>query len=252
MAPDPTREYCQKSLSQATAQACDGMLTVVMSGTGPPDPFCIWPYQGISTPASEIVSLVRDIVVTLAAVVTGTVAVLGLKSWSQELKGKAEFDAARSLIRSTYLLRDKFHESRSPFVSGAEFPEGYSGGDPTNTPQREGQAWVHVLNNRFAPVFDALREFEAHALEAESLWGQSVPEPVDALRHCVRELQVAMEAVVEDKLQRGGNVSSDPDFARRMRVAIFASRKEKDNDLSNRLSGAIAALETITQPHLSR
>ena len=38
----------------------------------------------------EIVSMVKDVLLGIAAATTVTVAVIGLKSWRRELKGKAE------------------------------------------------------------------------------------------------------------------------------------------------------------------
>lgn len=77
----------------------------------------------------EYITAFKDICLASAAIITTTVAIFGLRSWSKEIRGKADFDVARGLIRATYKLRDEISYSRSPFTSANEFPSGY---DPLN------------------------------------------------------------------------------------------------------------------------
>jgi hypothetical protein len=199
----------------------------------------------------EILSMVKDVFLACAAAVTATVALLGLKSWSRELRGKAEFDVARSLIRSTYRLRDEIQSSRSPLVSGHEFPADY-GSSGQKTPEQEALGWAQVFSNRWQPVREALLDFESHSLEAEAFWGPEVRQRADDLRQCARNLQVAMEAVVGDKASDGRDFSSDEQFGKEMRSAVYASRSDKSNPLTQKINGAIEAIEAIAKPHLKR
>jgi hypothetical protein len=201
--------------------------------------------------APEILSMVKDVVLACAGATTATVAIFGLKNWSRELRGRAEFDTARSLIRSMYRLRDEIQSSRSPFVSGHEFPEDY-GSPGARTSEQEAQAWARVYSNRWNPVRDALVDFESHVLEAEALWGREVRERADDLRQCARNLQVAMEAVIDDKVQGGENFRSDKQFGKEMRSTVSASRHDKDNALTQKISDAITSIEAIARPHLKR
>lgn len=56
----------------------------------------------------EVIAIVKDVLVGVAAATTAVAAVIGLRSWSRELKGKAEFEAARNLARATYKVRDAY------------------------------------------------------------------------------------------------------------------------------------------------
>ena len=58
----------------------------------------------------EIVVLVKDCVVALAALVTGTVATIGLSKWRRE----ATFEVARALARATCKVRDEVRNCRAP------------------------------------------------------------------------------------------------------------------------------------------
>ena len=65
----------------------------------------------------EVITAIKDVLLGLAAATTAVVAVIGLKNWSRELKGKAEFEIARNMIRATYKLRNELQICRSPFYS---------------------------------------------------------------------------------------------------------------------------------------
>ena len=198
-----------------------------------------------------VITSIKDILVGLAAVVTASVAVIGLTRWRTELRGKADFEAARALTRATYKVRDELAFFRSPFVRGSEFPPSY-GATARRTSQEEAEAWAYVYAARWKPVGVALQELDTQSLEAEALWGAAIRSKVDELRACVRELNVAAEAVIEDKAQGGQNFSTDPAFGKRMRATVSASSNDQTNELSQRISSAVQGVETLLRPHLAR
>jgi hypothetical protein len=106
----------------------------------------------------EIITVTKDIIFIFAAIVTANVAVKGLQSWSKELKGKADFEVARNLIRAAYKLRDELSYCRNPWISLNEFPANY---DPKNrTADIEAEAYSFIYKNRWMPVANVLQEFE--------------------------------------------------------------------------------------------
>lgn len=200
----------------------------------------------------EIITAVKDVFLGIAAATTAIVAVIGLKNWSRELKGKAEFDVARNLIRATYKLRDELKNCRSSFINAYEFPDGYQGtvGKPSH--QEEAQAWAHVYKNRWGPICSAIQEFDSHTLEAEALWGKEIRTRTDHLRQCVKELNVAIDAVISDKAGGGEDFRTDREFAKKMRSTVSASPNDEQNDLSKKTATAIGAIEEQIRPHLRR
>lgn len=201
----------------------------------------------------EIITVVKDVLLGLAAATTAAVAVLGLRKWRQELEGKAQFEVARNLIRATYRLRDAIGTCRSPFYSAYEFPEGYKGGlGAQHSAEEETRAWIHIYKNRWAPVWAALQEFDSHTLEAEALWGSAIRTKTDALRKCVRELDAAMDAVIRDKASDGQDFKSDRDFGKEMRSIVAASSDDDKNALNQNIGKAINGIEDELRPHLRR
>jgi len=202
---------------------------------------------------AEIVTIAKDVLLGLAAATTATVAVLGLRKWRQELEGKAHFETARTLIRSTYRVREAIRTCRHPFYGAHEFPEGYKGSPGAHiTDEEEYRAWAYIYKNRWAPVWDALQEFDANTLEAEALWGSNIRTKADALRQCLRELNVAIDTVLRDKAHGGRDFESDRDFGKKMRSIVAAAPDDDQNKLNQKIRQALDGIEQELRPHLRR
>jgi hypothetical protein len=205
----------------------------------------------IPMPVPEIVTLIKDLALSGAAIVTATVAIRGLKSWNRELKGKAAFEVARALARSTYKLRDAIKGCRSPVVIAAEFPDGFDAGRGKRAGPEVAEAYAHVYNNRFGQVWGALQEFDTNTLEAEALWGNDVRANTDALRHCVVELRTAIDAFIGDKESGGRDFSQDAKFAIGVRSTV-SNYSGDENELTKKVVAAIQNIEGVVRPHLKR
>jgi hypothetical protein len=212
----------------------------------------------LCTPAlASIISIVKDALLGVAAIITATVAALGLRRWRQELRGKADFDVARGLIRASYRLRDEIATCRSPLIRAAEYPAA-RGGDPMLSPyeqpdrRSEAEALAHVYQQRWQRVSSALQEFDAQTLEAEALWGPDIRESTQQLRTCTTTLFVSIEAIIEDKASGGEHFERDRDFGRQMRANAHAAANVTDNELSNQIAAAVASLEAKLRSHLVR
>lgn len=202
-------------------------------------------------PITEIATLIKDATVAGAAAVTATVAVIGLTNWNRELRGKATFDVARALAKSTYKLRDEVRNCRSPFLAASEFPEEYGGHLGQTSHREEAAAFAHVYNSRWKFVWEALQEFDTNTLEAEAIWGSEIRTKTDALRQCVSELRVAIDAIVENTATRGENFKADREFEREMRSKVSTSFGA-ENALTRKIEDAIQGIEAVVGPHLKR
>lgn len=199
----------------------------------------------------ELISASKDIILSFAAIITVSIAVYGVRSWSRELREKASFDVARGLIRATYKLRDEIGYSRSPWTSTAEFPSDYSPYPKDRTDKKQAEAWAYVFNNRWKPVADAQLEFEAQILEAEALWGAEIKTKTNELRQCARKLRVAMEAMVANEKSGDENFDSDKDFVNDVKADVWAI-KEDTNKLSQKIIKAVRDIEKALLPHIQR
>lgn len=198
---------------------------------------------------AAIFSSVKDIALAIAAVVTATVAVIGLKSWRRELEGKKEFESALAFVKATYKLRDRLHICRSPLVRMYEFPEGYSRSHKDNTPDENANAWAFVYRVRWEPVWESVQDFDARTLEAEAFWGQEIKKRAEKFKDCVRELNSSIDSFLNNELSSGEDFRCDPDFGREIRANLSATRKE-ENPLTQRIEEAVSQIETFVRPHL--
>lgn len=101
-------------------------------------------------------------------------------------------------------------------------------------------------------MWKALQEFDAQALEAGALWGKSIKSKSDALRACVHELRISIDAVIDDKVAGGANFTADKEFAKVVRADVHASSSNKDNKLSKKIDAAVGGIEAERKPHLVR
>lgn len=196
------------------------------------------------------ISVIKDIVLSGAAITTAYVAYAGVEKWKAELTGKANFEVARTLIRSIYKLRDEIGYSRSAFIFAYEFPEGAQGGLANLSSEEKGQAWAHVYGNRWEPVGKALQDFDSETIEAEALWGAEIKEKAQVLRRLARELQLSMEAVIQNEYSNNEDFE-DREFGQKIRANVSAGGSKND-ELSVKISDAIEELEKVIQPHLAR
>ncbi|MEZ9422049.1 hypothetical protein [Vibrio lentus] len=200
---------------------------------------------------TEIITAIKDIALSGAAITTATVAILGLKSWSRELKGKAEFEVGRALILATYKLRDELKYARSPWISGYEFPEDYPRNSDERTAEIEANAYAHIYSKRWKPVAEAIQEFETQALEGEALWGKPMRDKTNEMKQCARNLQVSIDAFIHNKAEDGESFKNDREFAKSVKSDVWAANDDK-NKLTIQISNAVQALEEEIRPHLKR
>jgi len=200
----------------------------------------------------ESASIIKDVIVSIAAIVTASIAVFGITSWRRELRGKSDFDAARRLMKSTYMLRDSITAARDPLISGYEFPEGYDGDAFGNaTAEDKAKAYFHVFNNRWKPIIEALQEFDTATLEAEAIWGAGIKVKTNTFRKTLSKLQAAKQMHVQNMLR--DNNYLDDNMAQTIHRDLFDTvRMGEENELSNDIDAAIKAIENETQPHLKR
>jgi hypothetical protein len=196
----------------------------------------------------EIITVTKDIILIFAAIATAHVAINGLQSWSRELKGKADFEIARNLIRSVYKLRDELGYCRSPWYPSSEFPEDYDSMNKTS--DSESKAYAFLYSNRWKLVATALLEYDSQALEAQALWGASFKSKTDELRQCARKLKTALDAYISNKANDGEDFKCDPKFSKEIKLKIWVTGN--DNPLTQEIDNAIQGIEKEVRPHFKR
>lgn len=200
---------------------------------------------------TEFASIFQNLSIGIAALGTAYIAYKGLGTWREQLRGSANFETARSLAKSTYRLREAVQRARSPFISAAEFPPGYSAVG-SKTSREEADAYIYVFRNRWQPISEALQEFEVYVLEAEALWGNQVRSTSGKLLHVINQLNGGIHTLIEDKVADGQLFHNDREFGVRIRQTVFGQPNDLDNKTTQELRKAIEAIDDLARPHLSR
>ena len=191
----------------------------------------------------DIITATKDVIVGAAAVTTAAVAVYGVNRWRSEVRGRAEFETARELMRATYQVRDQIRSVRAPFIAAQEFPEGYSPLESESSVQ-PADAWAHVYRKRWKPLQSALIELETQQIEAEVLWGEAIREKAEDLLRCANELFAATEAVVSDKAKDGEDFRVDPEFGKEMN-AIVGRRPTGEDQFGKKVLSAVGTCQPV-------
>jgi len=173
-----------------------------------------------------VVGVCKDVVVALAAIVTATVACIGISKWRAEESGKADFDLARRLGAAVYRFRDAIAAARHPFIAAAEFPEG----KPTDNGKAGADAFAHVFNQRFQGVQQSATDLRALRNEVEALWGIAIVGKLGELLDHAIVLHVAMSAVVSDKASFGTEFRDNPELRKKMWARVTDTGNEINSD----------------------
>ncbi|HWU83980.1 MAG TPA: hypothetical protein VN028_01455, partial [Rhodocyclaceae bacterium] len=138
---------------------------------------------------SEQIAVIKDVVLTVGALVGIYVAIHGLKTWSRQLKGGVEYNLARQLLRNTYRLRESFKVVRNPAISADEQAE------PTEEKREqmslEQQRYFglsRAYQSRWDKVVEVRADLQVDLLEAEVLWGKGISESFKPLFYLESEL----------------------------------------------------------------
>ena len=94
------------------------------------------------------VSLIKDIVTGLAAVVAAVIAIMGLRTWKKQLKGKTEYELSQRFLRATYKVRDAFSWVRNPIQSPSEISQAMIEANIEGNPIKD-QRFIFRVRERF-------------------------------------------------------------------------------------------------------
>ena len=171
---------------------------------------------------ARLLSVAKDSVVTLATVLAAIVGVRGFNAWRRELTGKAKYESAKRLLRSTYRVRDAL-ASAFGFLKFSKLG-----------PNEIWEAYESYQQR----IDSCLEDFQAELLEAEVTFGESPKRNphVLGLKLLNHELRQAM-------YERHGEDTSDVSEDIR---ALLAGK------FAERLGSSVSEIERIVRPHLGR
>jgi len=171
------------------------------------------------------VSLIKDIITSLAAIIAAIVAILGLQAWKKQLAGKKEYELAHRLLTDTYKFREALAGVRYWNTSSSE----------------SGIKAMYV--ERWQKVQEATIELDSTSLEAEAIWGSVVRENLQPLRQCADKLYATIGYYLDD-LER-------PQLDEKEKFQIGFDDHSEDNNFSKEIYEAVKKMEKFLEPYLN-
>ena len=209
----------------------------------------------ILTTLQPYLSAVKDIITIMSLILAGFVAIKGLQTWRQQLKGTANYELAKRLLKATYRLRDAIQSVRSPLMMAGEISHAMKESQLDIVPSSEEfytASTAAVYQMRWKPVVEAYQALELEAIEAEAIWGSEARATTTAMRKSINGLSTALDLYIRDMQPRGPRMLDNASRDTFQRIVFsMASTPEEDSYLSE-LTSAVNAIEDLARPHLTR
>ena len=197
------------------------------------------------------IAAAKDILVALAAAAAALFAYLGLSAWRKELKGKAEYQLAKDVLKSVYKVREAFKHVRNPIIYQYEFPEDMRDHHGHLKSEHDYEGTAHVYEKRWEKMAEAFGELEQHHLAAQVEWGPEFQDVIVKLRSCRIELQVALQQMLERKKNpREALLMKSEERAEEKSVMYHLGSDSKHDKFTPQIDEAINDFEKWLRPHI--
>ena len=192
--------------------------------------------------------VIKDVVFTIAAFTTMSIAVYGINKWRAEHKGKINIDAAKALLVSVYNVRNNFELVRSPWLDASEFPKDYSSTHPADrTDLDKANGRWYVYKNRLEPLIKAMNELDTALIEGEVVWGSEVKAQGKMLNNSFNKLVFSIKELVYEEQQ--GIENPHDEMIMTYRKDIAASKGSED-ELSKQIETSVKYFEKLLAPYV--
>lgn len=202
---------------------------------------------------TELSSLLKDIFLGVSAIVVAVVGVIGLTTWKSQLKGKAMFDVARTIMRSAFALRKDFESARFPLSLSVESADRIKRPDESEGESRALDEW-HIRRKRLRPLTEHLDELQEAGWEAEATLDADasgkVSESIVGLRQSYGDLVSAIDALCEERLDTAAGKTVPPNRDNYIRDLSKIIYSRSGDDLSKRINKHVDSLASTLKRYV--
>jgi len=209
----------------------------------------------ILTAIQPYISVIKDLITIISLTVAGVVAIKGLQTWRDQLKGTANYELAKRVLKATYRLRDALQYVRNPLILAGEFSHAVKEAQLEVSPSDEdyhAKSTAAVYQLRWKPVFEAYKDLELEAVEAETLWGQEARDATNSIRKSINSLSTALDFYLRDMQPHGPRILDNLTRDTYEKIVYSFSNNPEEDPYLNELNLSIRAIEEIARPYLTR
>lgn len=148
---------------------------------------------------------IKEILVSLAAIVTAYVAARGLFIWRDQLKGTDKYRLSKDILMKTYNLQEAIMSVRNPWISNTEASQRELDQkiNETETEQEKNiRNEAYALWKRTEPMFKTVSELRVSKFEAMALLGRSFVSDINSIIIKTFELRNAQSIYFRMKIDR--------------------------------------------------
>lgn len=202
----------------------------------------------------EIVTLLKNLVLSGAAITGAVVAVKGLGTWQRQLKGQSEYELSRRILVSVFKYRDAINSVRHPAMWAYEMPSPSE--EKALTMSRE-QIRFYGTSKAYQARWDKVKAERSSLypdlLEAEAIWGAELKELFKGVFDLEHELFTRISHYVElinpdtDEASKEAIRSID----KKSRDIMYDNLSDEPDEYKQDLIAAIEKIEKYLKPKLS-
>lgn len=204
--------------------------------------------------STEIVTLLKDLVLSGAAITGAVVAVKGLGTWQRQLKGQSEYELSRRILVSVFKYRDAINGVRHPAMWAYEMPSPPE--EEAKTMSRE-QIRFYGTSKAYQARWDKVQAerttLYADLLEAEAIWGTELQQLFKGVFDLEHELFTRIRHYVELINPDTDEASKEAirNIDKKARDIMYDNLSEEPDEYKQDLIRAIEEIEKYLKPKLS-
>lgn len=199
---------------------------------------------------AEYTKVIQNVVVSVCALSTAIIALVGYNKWRKELKGKSEYEKAKEILKAVYKVRRGFSIVRNPAMYEYEYPENLRGQPGILRGEDRYEAIAHAYENRWKHLDEAFRELEDLNLDAIVEWGNEYAEVIVPLRECKAELLVCLQDHIRSEKGPDREPTTAEEKAEKRSILYGLGPDSKHDSFTPEIDKAISKFEDKLRKHI--
>lgn len=204
---------------------------------------------------TQYISITKDTVLTVAAVVGAYVALKGLSTWNRQLKGGVEYDLTRRILKCAYRLREAIKGVRNPVMWGNEMPPPpESEASNMSKEQVRHYGLANAYQQRWDKVTEVRTDLQTEMLEAEAIWGRVIYEKFEPIFKLQQELFSSVHAYISacNPNESEQSRAAYQGIMNKQRDILYDLTSENPDEFTQDINRAIKEIESFLKPHLRK
>jgi hypothetical protein len=196
--------------------------------------------------------VVKNIAPVIGATIASFVAVRGLNTWREQLRGKVKHDAATTLLGAVFHLREAINNVRNPYMSAAEISVSMQElgvdaqyGDEDWNRKSSGA----VYQKRWSSIVDSMANLNVDAIEAEVIWGDDIKTILSPIRKQISDLNYSITIYLRGLNDVFRGRAGDKTFER-VEKTVFGWFEAENDDFSQEPKSNIEKIDKFLRPYI--